>query len=282
MGMTASTFGLDGWMEKAALIAITLGIAVILFAVIRVLVPRAERRAGQSQDPTKWQQRRTAVTLLATVLRYTVLVVAAVTIVIILAGAGSVGALGGSALLVVMVGFATQRFLTDVIAGFFILFEGQYAVGDVVTVEPTKATGIVESLGVRMTVLHRSDGSRIYIPNGQISGVTRHRSAQTSVLVTVATRDLDAMRAGVADVARLAEGTGEIIGTPHDEEVTEMGSAIHVVRTTVRVPSARLTESLEFIRAMLGARLGDDLVGDPLLTPVQRAQDDLIGPAASR
>lgn len=282
MGMTASTFGLSGWMEKAALIAITVGVAVILFALIRAIVPRAERTAGQSQDPVKWQQRRTAVALLATVLRYAVLVVAVVAVVVILAGAGRVGALGGGALLAVMVGFATQRLLTDVIAGFFILFEGQYGVGDVITVEPSKITGTVEELGVRTTVIHLPDGSRVYIPNGQISAVTHQRSVQASMLITVLTRDVEATREGIADMARLAEGTGEIIGKPHDEEVTDMGNEIHAVRTTVRVPSARLAEALDLIRVTLAARLGDVLVGDPLITRVQRAQEDLIGPVVPR
>lgn len=279
-GLTATTFGLDGWMEKALLVAITLAIAVVLFAFIRALVPRAERRAAQSEDPAKWQQRRTAVTLLATVLRYTILLIALITVIVILAGAGGIAALGGGgALLVLIVGFSTQRFLTDVIAGFFILFEGQYAVGDVITIQPGGATGIVESLGVRATVLYLADGSHVHVANGQISVVTRHRSAQTSVLITAVTRDVPALRAGVADIARTATGTGEIIGTPYDEEVIEMASGVHTVRTTVRVPSARLTESLDFLRAMLPARLGDDLLGDPLLASVPYVHGDLIGPA---
>lgn len=277
-GLVATTFGLDGWMEKAALVAITLVVTVILFGLIRFIVPRADQTAAQSQDPVKWQQRRTAVALLATVLRYTVLVVAIITIITILAGAGGIGALGGSAILAVMIGFATQRLLTDVIAGFFILFEGQYGVGDIITLEPSKTTGVVEALGVRTTLVQRPDGSRTYVPNGQISAVTRYRSAQASVLVTVLTRSADAVRDALADVARLAEGTGEIIGPPRDEEVIEMGDAIHAVRVRLRVPSARLDEAIIFVRTTLDARLGDQALGDVLVTPVPRAQDDLIGP----
>lgn len=278
-GVTATTFGLDGWMEKAVLVAITLGVAIILFGLIRFIVPRADQTVAQSQDPVKWQQRRTAVALLATVLRYAVLVIAIFTVISILTGAGGVGALGGSAILAVMIGFATQRLLTDVIAGFFILFEGQYGVGDVVTLEGSKATGIVESLGIRTTVVQRFDGSRVYVPNGQISAVVRHRSVQASILVTTLTRDVDTVREAIADVTRLAESTGEIIGSPRDEEVVDMGDAVHAVRVRLRVPSARLAESLDFVRGTLGARLGDAALGDPLVTPVPRAQDDLIGPA---
>ncbi len=277
--LVATVFGADGWMEKAVLVAITLGVTVILFGLIRFIVPRADQTAAQSQDPVKWQQRRTAVALLATVLRYTVLVVAILAIITILAGAGGVGAIRGSAILAVMLGLASQRLLTDVIAGFFILFEGQYGVGDVITVEPSKASGIVEALGVRTTLIQRSDGSRVFVPNGQITAVMRYRSAQASVMVTALTRSEDAVREALADVARLAESTGEIIGPPQYEEVIEMGDAIRAVRVRLRVPSARLDEAVTFLRTTLTGRLGDRVVGDVLVTPVPRDQDDLIGPA---
>lgn len=266
-------------MEKSVLVAITLAATVVLFGFIRIIVPRAERTAGLSQNPVKWQQRRTAVALLSTIARYAVLVVAVITIITILSGAGGVGALGGSAIVAVMVGFATQRLLTDVIAGFFILFEGQFGVGDIITLESTKATGTVEALGVRTTLIRRSDGARVFVPNGQITAVIRHPSAQSKLLVTILSRDPDAVRDAFADVVQLAETTGEIIGPARNEEDTDMGDSIHAVRTTVRVPSARFAESVEFLRGTLSARLGDLSLGDVVITTVPSVTNDLIGPA---
>ena len=278
IGITASTFGLSGWMEKAAYIAVTVGIAIVLLALIKIIVPRAERSASRSEDPAKWQQRRTAVALLATVLRYIVLVLAIIAVVIILAGLGRVGALGGGALLAIMVGFATQRLLTDVIAGFFILFEGQYAVGDAVTLQSSGLTGIVETLGIRTTLLHLADGSRASIPNGQISAVIRHRSVYTDLIITAITTDPAAVRTGIVEMTRLAEDTGEIVGRPYDEEEIEMGDGVRAVRVRVKVPTPRLDESMAFVTAALGARLGDTLLGAPVVIPVPRERDNLMGP----
>jgi small-conductance mechanosensitive channel len=61
--------------------------------------------------------------------------------------------LGGSAFLGVIIGFAAQRFLMDVVAGGLIAFERWYGVGDFLMVEPSKASGIVEQFGFRTTVI---------------------------------------------------------------------------------------------------------------------------------
>jgi small-conductance mechanosensitive channel len=60
-------------------------------------------------------------------------------------------ALGGTAFVGVLVGFAAQRFLMDIVAGVLIVFERWYGVGDFVMVEPAKSTGIVEEFSLRTT-----------------------------------------------------------------------------------------------------------------------------------
>jgi small-conductance mechanosensitive channel len=60
----------------------------------------------------------------------------------------------------------------------FILFEGQYNAGDFITVEPTKASGLVEEFGVRTTKIRALSGELIYIANGSITGVTNYVSGQ--------------------------------------------------------------------------------------------------------
>ena len=67
------------------------------------------------------------------------------------------------------VGFGAQKLVKDVISGFFILLENQYAVGDYVTIGA--ATGTVEEVGMRTTRL-RDDSGKLYIlSNGDITQV---------------------------------------------------------------------------------------------------------------
>lgn len=274
----ASTFGLDGWLEKGLFVGITLVAALVAFAVIRLVTPGIERRAGRSTDPVKWQQRRTAVALLATALRYVVLIAALFTVIAILSGARGMSALGGSAILAVMIGFASQRLLTDVIAGFFILFEGQYGVGDVIQVETSKYTGMVESLGIRTTVIRQADGTRCYVPNGSVVGVRRFTSREAALTLILMTRDPESVEAALRDLQGLAERSQGLVSAPHDLERIEVGDAITAVRVTVEVPAVRLAESEALVTQAIRARLGALLVGDPVVVPVEHAPDSLDRP----
>lgn len=79
----------------------------------------------------------------------------------ILASAGVIG---------VAVGFGAQSLIKDFFAGFMILLEDQYNVGDVVKIGET--SGAVERLTLRMTSIRALDGALTTIPNGTIATVS--------------------------------------------------------------------------------------------------------------
>lgn len=79
----------------------------------------------------------------------------------LLAGAGIAG---------LAIGFGAQSFVKDVISGLFILFEDQYRKGDVVKI--AGASGMVEDVNLRRTVLRDLDGVQHHIPNGEISSAS--------------------------------------------------------------------------------------------------------------
>lgn len=70
----------------------------------------------------------------------------------------------------VAVGFASRRFVEDVIMGIFILLEGQLRVGDVVTID--NFSGTVESVNLKMVIIRNMKGHVHYIRNGMINVVT--------------------------------------------------------------------------------------------------------------
>ena len=81
------------------------------------------------------------------------------------------------------IGLGAQSLVKDLINGFFILFEDQYGVGDHVTIE--EFTGIVESIGIRTTVLRDFTGDLHLIPNGAILEVTNHSRGDIRFIVDV-------------------------------------------------------------------------------------------------
>ena len=83
----------------------------------------------------------------------------------LLAGAGIAG---------VAIGMGAQGFLSDVINGFFILFERQLDVGDevVLTNGPITVSGKVVSVGIRTTQLRGEDQALHFVPNRNITVVS--------------------------------------------------------------------------------------------------------------
>src|SRR5690606_10611373 len=63
-------------------------------------------------------------------------------------------------------GFGAQNIVKDVLNGFFMVIEDQLGVGDVVDLGP--ATGVVESVGIRITDIRDVNGTLWHVRNGEI------------------------------------------------------------------------------------------------------------------
>lgn len=79
----------------------------------------------------------------------------------------------------VAIGFGAQTLVRDLLAGFFVLFEDQFAVGDVIAIDGR--SGTVESLTLRCTKLRLSDGSLLVVPNGEIKRVENATSGFSQI-----------------------------------------------------------------------------------------------------
>ncbi len=75
----------------------------------------------------------------------------------------------GVGLLGLAFSFGAQTLVKDLIAGFFIILENQYNVGDWVQLNDQR--GEVVKITLRMTVLKDKNDNLIYIPNSQINKV---------------------------------------------------------------------------------------------------------------
>src|SRR5262249_29926208 len=125
-----------------------------------------ERLDGGRADVTAVQRARTLGPLLANVARWVIGFVAGLFIlqelgVDVRALAVSAGVLG------VAVGLGAQSLIRDVITGFFLLFENLIGVGDVI--EVGAHTGVVESVGLRVTKLRKFSGELRIVPNGELT-----------------------------------------------------------------------------------------------------------------
>ena len=91
--------------------------------------------------------------------------------------------LGGAGILALAVSFGAQSMVKDVIGGFFILMENQFAVGDVI--EVAGKTGTVEKMSLRVVMLRDMEGTLHIVPNGQITTVSNRTRGWSRAVVDI-------------------------------------------------------------------------------------------------
>ena len=125
------------------------------------------------------------------------------------------------------IGFGAQSLVKDVITGFFILFEDQYAVGDYINVESME--GIVEELGLRVTKVRDFSGDLYIIPNGMIQIVTNKTRGAMRALVKVFIsyeEDVDKVTKVLEDVClRIKKNNDSVLDGPTILGITDLGES---------------------------------------------------------
>lgn len=115
----------------------------------------------------------------------------------------------------VAIGLGAQSIVTDMLEGFFILFEDHYAVGDIVTIQ--NITGVVESVTLRSTKIRDLQGKVHIIPNGAVGTVTNLCNDFINAIVTVGVayeEDIDRVLAILEDEMKHTSDISNILETP--------------------------------------------------------------------
>ncbi|KAA3640075.1 MAG: mechanosensitive ion channel family protein, partial [Armatimonadetes bacterium] len=154
----------------------------------------------------------------------------------------------------VAVGFGAQDLVRDVIAGFLILVEDQYALGDVVSI--AGVTGSVESIQLRSTVLRDLEGNRHFVPNGQIKVASNLTSEFSRLVLDIPVSydtDLDvAMRVVSDEALSLAadeEWSRRFLADPEMLGVNKLDSSAVNIRVLMTLtPDDRWLVKREFLR----------------------------------
>jgi small conductance mechanosensitive channel len=162
--------------------------------------------------------------------------------------------LAGAGILGLAVSFGAQSLVKDVISGFFILFENQFGIGDVI--EVAGHSGVVEKMTLRVVVLRDGEGVMHVVPNGEIKVVSNKTRGWSRAVVDVGVpyeenvdRALEVLRDEAAQFS-----TDKAWGTQLDGPVEVLGveslsdSAV-VLRTLLRTqPGSQWSVAREFRR----------------------------------
>jgi small-conductance mechanosensitive channel len=166
---------------------------LVTIVVARLIDRRIARRDLPPESITRYRILRRSIT---TTIIFIGLLSALLVIPQVRAVAG--GLLASSAVLGIVVGFASQRTLGNFVAGLLIAFTQPLRLGDAVVVEKTE--GVVEEIGLIYTFVRTENGDRLVIPNEKLVSDTirnstirsREKVAEISLQVPLG-RDLGAV-----------------------------------------------------------------------------------------
>ncbi len=224
----------DFWSNISPQLAQSIGVVATTLLAWWVIA-RIGRRAAARVDPleperqqrvaTLWQAGRRVITiLLGVIVLLMLLSIWDVPITPLLAVGSAVG---------LAVGFGAQDSVKDLIAGFLILAEGQFDIGDTVTV--AGVSGTVTDIRLRVTVLRDLNGAVHFVPNGQISVASNLTKEFSRAVVDVGVAydsDIPKVKALLEDEIRAIEAEfPDLFAEPGEVQgVNELAGSAIVVR----------------------------------------------------
>lgn len=227
--------------DHALAVAIIVGIAIFahgfIMGIARKLIKRAVHASKLEHERDERLREETLNSTLNAFIRAAVWVIAGLLLLAefdinigpLLAGAGIVG---------VALGFGAQSMVEDFLAGFFILTENHYRVGDVVEINQT-ISGTVEEITLRETVLRDLDGMVHHISNGEITIATNMTMEFSGINLDIGVgydTDIEKLEKVINEVSEKMsaeeEWSEKIIEAPKFVRITEFGDSAIIVKIT--------------------------------------------------
>ncbi len=240
---------IKGIILMIIIIVISKILMIVLRWVIKSWIRLREKRAAFNEI----QRAKTIGHLFANLSKYAIVIIASILTlqgfnVDITAIVASVGIVG------LAVGFGAQTLVKDIISGFFLLFEGDLAVGD--EIMHNGQWGSVEAIGVRATKVRGFNGELRVIPNGDLSsfGNLNRGFMKSIVIINIPYESkFNSVFGIVTELAnRFAElNTKDILEKPETQGIISFGASSVDIRVVFKVRPTKQYEVERNFRVFL-------------------------------
>jgi small conductance mechanosensitive channel len=237
------------------------------FVARRVLVWHDRRDSGSDLEATGKiagvKRRETLVSVIRTGIAYAAFAAAAVlSVAQLTGGVDKLTAIAGASFALIVAGFAAQRLLLDILAGFTMFVERWYSVGDtVVLVAGLELQGVVEDVSLRRTKLRSLNGEVIQVHNSQIMAARVLPRGVKEIAVEVFVSKRDEGEGLVQDIAViLPEGPTTFVKRPWVSNVDELSPVLTRIRLLMTVAPGREWLAENFFTDLLKQRAPDGLI----------------------
>lgn len=154
-----------GWNKGLNIFAIT---AALMSACVIITVAAVVQELLRMLTGVLGARGETMVRLLCSVIKYGS-IIGILYYCMALLGVDTATLLASAGLLTLAIGFGAQQLVSDILSGLFIIFEGEFRVGDVIQVG--SMGGTVIEIGVRTTKIDDGSGNILVLRNSEISNV---------------------------------------------------------------------------------------------------------------
>ncbi len=140
-------------------------IAYIVTLILRLLVLKSFAKSKRG---------KTVVKMLSSLIRWVIIIV---TLLLILSawGVDTATLIASAGIMSLVVGLGAQSLIADIIAGLFIVIEGEYQVGDIVVIDDWRGT--VSEIGIRTTKIVDAGGNIKIVNNSEITTIVNQTQA---------------------------------------------------------------------------------------------------------
>ncbi|MET4100475.1 small-conductance mechanosensitive channel [Agrococcus sp. UYP10] len=282
----------DVWGAPIGILIVIVG-AFIAFRVVRTIIGRVvggvvsgvKRRADAadtealSNSPLAQvrvvQRTRAIGSVLNTMLAWVIAALALILILSIL-GVNAASLVAMASFLGAAAGIGAQGVIKDFLNGLFMVFEDQVGIGDLVDLGA--ASGVVESVGIRVTQVRDVEGTLWYVRNGEILRVGNRSQGWARVIIDQAVpydADVDLVERQLLDVATAMSEEpawlGRVIDKPETWGIESVSPDAVVLRLVVRTRANAREDVARELRRRVKAGL-DELGLD--LPSVQKVVGD--------
>ena len=185
----------------------------------------------------KNERSRTVTMLILGAIKYLAVIIAAIWGFSIL-GVNAIAVLSGVGIIGLILGFGAQSLIEDIITGIFIIFEGQYAIGDIIILDDFR--GIVRKIGVRTTTIEDTGGNLKVVNNSDIRNFqNRSRVNSLGICDVSVSYDTDLMKFEELMAEQLPimfeKNRDLYLSVPQYKGVQELADSGVILRYTVEV-----------------------------------------------
>ena len=159
-------------------------VAIIIYKIIKKIVIKTLKGNKKRINNVHFQRMKTIQNLILSIIKYMIIII---TIVAILAvwGFNVTTLVAGLGLGTAIIGLAFQDLAKDLIAGFAIITEGQYEVGD--TIEIDNFMGEVTSISLKTTEITNFKGAKYIVSNRYMDKVINYSENPQLAIVDIST-----------------------------------------------------------------------------------------------